>query len=391
VKLPKVTVLAPRAQRVRQGHPWVYSNEIQMDAHAKAIEPGALVQLVIEGGDKLGVATFNPHTLIAARLLKTDVADEAWLKSKIEAAQKLRATFYDKPYYRLIHAEADGLPGLIVDRHGDVLAVQANTAGMDKLLTQILAALQAVTGVSKIALNRHGGAVSLEGLTEQSSWAVGEHTGPVEIIENGARYLVDPIGGQKTGWFYDQRENRALVARLSAGKRVFDGYCYAGGFGVLAATKGAREVVLVDASAQALALADQAAQANNVAAICKTVKADVLDLLESYVASGTTFDVVNVDPPAFIKNKKDLAAGMKGYRKLARLAAQVVAKDGWLTIGSCSHHAALEPWAQEVARGIQDAGRSARIVATSGAGPDHPVHPLLPESAYLKFQAFKVD
>jgi 23S rRNA (cytosine1962-C5)-methyltransferase len=389
--LPKVVILKGREARTLRGHPWVFANEVQMDANAKAIAPGSLVNLVVEGGDKLGVATFNPHTLIAARRLFSDKADGAWLRTVIARAQALRQRFYDKPYYRLFHAEADGLPGLVVDRYGDVLSVQANTAGMDRWLPELLPALQEVTGCKAIALTRHGAAVQLEGLSDQNEWAVGNQAGPVEIIENGARYVVDITGGQKTGWFYDQRENRAFIARLAQGKSFFDGYCYAGGFGVLAAVQGASAVVLADQSAGALNLAAQAAKLNGVSGICSFEKADVLELLESCAAQGKRFDMVNVDPPAFIKRKQDIGAGMKGYRKLARLAASVVAPGGFLAIGSCSHHAEAAAWAQEVARGVHEADRRGRIVFSGGAGPDHPVHPLLPESAYLKFQVLALD
>ena len=394
MNLPVVTVLAGRAKRVRQGHPWVYSNEVQMDKQAKAIAPGALVRLKTENGESLGVAGFNPHTLIAARRLDPDetaVIDRHWFVRKFSAALALRQRFFKEPFFRLIHAEADGLPGLIVDLYGDVLVVQANTAVMDTLLPEILPALQTVTGVSTIVHNRAGAAVMQEGLAEKSEVLVGSFTGPLRIDENGASFFIDPIGGQKTGWFYDQRDNRAYAAKLCSGQRVLDAYCYAGGFGVLAATQAPQHVTLIDRSETALALARNAAEANAVTERCHFLKADALDELERLGLAGEKFGVVIADPPAFIKNKKDLGAGLRGYRKLARLAAAVVAPQGILCLGSCSYHAEPAAWMEENARGITEAGRTGRILRLSGAGADHPIHPLLPESAYLKFEVFQLD
>lgn len=389
MKLPVITVLAGRDKRVRSGYPWVFSNEIQMDQNARAIAPGSVVKLQVEGGPVLGTAIFNPHTLIAARRLDAAVVaiDEAWFVQKLSAAQAVRERFYKEPYYRLVHAEADGLPGLIVDRYGDVLTVQANTAGMDKLLEALVPALQKVANAKCIVLNRSGPAIALEGLAEESRALAGSLPAEVSIKENGVVYKVDPVNGQKTGWFYDQRENRAYVAALAKGQSVFDGYCYAGGFGLLAAAQGASSVTFVDASQAALDLARKSAEANSVADKCSFKKADVMDAL----TGGEKYGVVIVDPPAFIKNKKDMVAGLKGYRKLARLAAAATGPGGILAICTCSHHADLAEWSAEVARGIYDAGRSARLLRTSGAGPDHPVHPLLPESAYLKCQVFALD
>lgn len=393
MKLPTVTILAGREKRATSGYPWVFSNEIQMDQHAKAIAPGSLVRLKVEGGAVLGVATFNPHTLIAARLLDRDekaVIDEAWFVRRLENAQRVRARLFAEPYYRLVHAEADGIPGLIADRHGDIVTLQANTAGVDALLPVITAAMQKVTGASTIVLNRSGPAVVQEGLAEESRILTGTLPEKVTIRENGVTYQVDPIGGQKTGWFYDQRDNRAYVARFAKGQSVFDGFCYAGGFGLQTAAAGASAVHFVDQSAGALQLAEAAAGLNGFSN-CRFTKADVLAELEQQAAAGTRYGIVIVDPPAFIKNKKDMAAGLRGYRKLARLAAAVTAAEGILCICTCSHHAALPEWSAEVARGIYEAGRSARLLRTGGTGGDHPVHPLLPESAYLKAQTFVLD
>jgi 23S rRNA (cytosine1962-C5)-methyltransferase len=215
--------------------------------------------------------------------------------------------------------------------------------------------------------------------------------GPVALVENGARFVVDPLGGQKTGWFYDQRDSRAFVARLSGGARVLDAYCYGGGFGITAALAGASAVTLLDRSEPALRAAMRSAEANGVAARCVAVQKDVFDALDAMRDAQDSFEVVVVDPPAFAKSRKDLPAALRGYRKLARQAATLVSPGGILFAASCSHNAGLADFAEAVSRGLNDAGRTGRILRTAGAGPDHPVHPMLPESAYLKSLTLALD
>jgi 23S rRNA (cytosine1962-C5)-methyltransferase len=380
-------------KRAASGHPWVYSNEIQMDAAAKALPPGSLATLTTANGKTLGTATFNPHTLIAARFLSRDAGtriDRAFLATRLERALALRHRLYPEPYYRLIHAEADGLPGIILDRFGDVLSCQINTAGMMQLEEEFLAACREVLSPRTIVLRNDTAARSLEGLAGEDRIAFGELTPPVEIVENGARFAIDPLGGQKTGWFYDQRENRRLASRF-AGGRVLDLYCFGGGFGILAALAGADQVLAVDRSDTALKLAARSAELNGVGARFRFAKADAFEALERMHGEGDRFDLVIADPPAFARSKKDLGPALRGYRKLARLSASLVAKGGALFIASCSHHVETEAFADSVRRGLQDAQRDGRIVATTGAAPDHPVHPFLPESAYLKAQLLALD
>jgi 23S rRNA (cytosine1962-C5)-methyltransferase len=221
--------------------------------------------------------------------------------------------------------------------------------------------------------------------------AKGEVAGPVDVVENGARFQADLLGGQKTGWFFDQRDNRRFMAGLARGGRVLDLYSFTGGFAVQAAAAGAREVVGIDRSEPALAFAEAAAQRNDVATRCVFRRAEVYGELERLHQADERFDTVIADPPAFVKSKKDLGAGLRGYRKLARLAASVTAKGGFLFIASCSHNADLPSFAEAVRHGIADTGRTARLIRTSGADCDHPVHPALPESAYLKAQVFLLD
>jgi len=391
---PVVTLAPGRHKRAEQGHPWVYSNEVQMDAAAKGLPAGSIVQLAAASGRPLGVATFNPHTLIAARIVDRDptsVIDRDFIAARLGAAVGLRHRLYPEPFYRAVHAEADGLPGLVVDRFGDVVVAQLNTAGMARLEGEIIAALGAVLAPRAVILRDDSAGRKLEGLAEEIRVAAGAVDEPVELTENGARFFADLLGGQKTGWFYDQRENRRAVAALAKDCRLLDAYCFAGGFAVTAARAGAREVVAIDRSEGALALAGRAAAANGVEARCRFGRAEAFAELEHLAAAGERFDIVVADPPAFVKSKKDLGAGLRGYRKLARLAAAVVAPRGLLFIASCSHNVGVPEFAEAVRRGIVDAGRGGRILQSAGAAPDHPVHPFLPESAYLKSELLALD
>lgn len=392
--LPEVHLQAGRHKRARQGHPWIFSNEIEMDAAAKALPPGGLVQLIDASKRPLGVATFNPHPLIAARILSRDsetVIDADFVTARLRAALAVREALYTVPYYRLVHAEADGLPGLIIDRFGDVLVVQVNTAGMEKMSAVLTASLQDVLAPRTIFFRNDSAVRNLEGLPQETRIVGDALEGPIEVMENGGVFQADPREGQKTGWFYDQRDNRAFVAALSKGKRVADFYSYTGGFAVTAALAGAREVHAFDRSQAALDFATQAAAANGVAGKFSATRGDAFQLLHGFAASGETYDVVVADPPAFVKSKKDYQAGIRGYRKLFRLAAQIVAPGGYLFAASCSHHVDPPSFADAVRRALADTGRSGRILRSSGAAPDHPVHPFLPETGYLKGQMIQLD
>ncbi|MBM3580786.1 MAG: class I SAM-dependent rRNA methyltransferase [Alphaproteobacteria bacterium] len=391
---PRVYLLHGRDKRVGFGHPWAYSNEIRMDAAAKAIPPGALAQLVRVDGKFVATGTFNPKTLIAFRAFARDAdtpIDRAFIAGRLRAALALRERLYAKPFYRLIHAEADGLPGLIVDRLGGTCVLQAGTAGIETLTPEILAALDEVLGPRAVVLANESPLRALEGLETYARLVSGELSGPVEVEESGLVFFADPLGGQKTGWFFDQRDNRAFVAHLArdAGS-VLDLYSYVGGFAV-AAAQGARRVLAVDSSAAALDLAKRAAAKNGVAGRCEFRKQDAFDALEALAAGPERFDIVVADPPPFARSKKDVPAALKGYRKLARLAAGLVAPGGFLFIASCSHNVTAEAFALEVAGGVSRAGREGRVLRATGAGPDHPVHPLLPETAYLKSLTLQLD
>ena len=389
--MSRKTIILPKGRRARSGSPWIFSNEIRMDGPAKALSHGSIVNVRGEDGRDFGTGYFNPKSLIAVRLLAEhcDTAiDTDFFAARLGRARLLRDSLYDRPFYRLVHAEGDHLPGLVIDRFGDTVTVQIGTAGMEKQRNHILAALDRLLSPATVILRGDAPSRSLEGLDSYVETAKGRgHR--IAVEENGARYIADLTEGQKTGWYYDQRDNRAFIAPLAKGKSVLDAYSYTGGFGILAARAGAREVVCLDSSAPALALAEESARANGVA--IKAVKADVFEELERLIAGGEKFDMVLADPPPFVKSKKDLEPGAKAYRKLARLAAAVTGPEGILMLASCSHNIAPDRFAAECAQGILRAGRHARVIRQAGAGPDHPVHPLLPESAYLKALVYALD
>src|SRR5438270_9461145 len=391
---PVVTLLPGGHRRAEAGHPWIYSNEIAMEAPAKALPPGALVTLRRSDERPLGVAMFNPHTLLAARLRDRDAArpiGKRFFVRQLERALRLRERIYRAPYYRLIHAEADGLPGLVIDRFGSLLVVQANTAGIERLMPLVLDALQQVLSPDAIALRNDSPARALEGLPTETRVAVGQIEGPVSLEENGAIYEADVLSGQKTGWFYDQRDNRAFIAGLADGARVVDLYTYSGGFAVAAACAGAASVLGIDRSEPALALAEGASRRNDVAERCIFRRAEVFAEAAALSASGERFDIVIADPPPFERTKRDVGPELRGYRKLARLAATLDEPGGILFLASCSHNVGAPDFAEAVRRGLADAGRGGRILRQSGAGPDHPVHPALPETAYLKALSLALD
>jgi len=391
--MSRKTIIVPKGQRsrTREGSPWIFSNEIRMDQAAKALLPGTLVNVRGEDGRAFGTGYFNPKSLIAVRLLAQDcdvTIDAAFFVERLKRALALRSAIYDKPFYRLFHAEGDGVPGLVIDRFDDSLTVQIGTAGMERQIEAIAAALEEVLKPKTIILRNDASSRALEGLDAYVKMHKGEGK-RIAVEENGARYIADLSEGQKTGWYYDQRDNRAFIAPFAKGKSVLDAYSYTGGFGILAAKAGAKDVVCLDSSAPALAIAEESAGLNSVR--IKPVKADVFEELERLKAAGESFDIVLADPPPFVKSKKDLEPGAKAYRKLARLAAEVTAPGGMMMIASCSHNIPPERFATECAQGLLRAGRRAAMIRQAGAGPDHPVHPLLPESAYLKALVYALD
>jgi 23S rRNA (cytosine1962-C5)-methyltransferase len=375
------------------GFPWVYADELVTDRRTAALAPGALA--VLEDGERreIGLVTVNTKSKIIARMLDRDASaqiDQAWFAARLTTALALRERLHDTPHYRLIHAEADGLPGVIIDRFGDAAVIQPNAAWAEAHIDALSAALQQVTGVSVVIKNGTGRARALEGLKDENVVLAGTLSGPIPVPMNGATYFADLEGGQKTGLFFDQRPNHAFAKRLAKGSKVLDVFSHVGGFALAALAGGAQSALAVDASAPALALAAKGAEASGFANFT-TRQGDAFDVLEALGTEGARFDMVICDPPAFAPNKNALEAGLRAYERVAKLAAGLVSPGGYLVLCSCSHAADLTAFRNACARGIGRGGRKGQLIYTGFAGPDHPMMPVLAESAYLKSLFFRLD
>ena len=376
------------ARAIRHGAPWVYDNEVVTDRRTKNIAPGTVAVLEDEERQPLALVGVNPNSRIFARVLdRADAGapDTAWFAERIGKALGLRERLFDAPFYRLIHAEADGLPGVVIDRFGDTCVVQPNAAWAEVLLDEMVAALVEVTGCANVLKSASGRARGLEGLDDQDAVLAGAAPEtPVAVPMNGATYMADLTGGQKTGLFYDQRPNHAFAQRLVAGARLLDVFSHVGGFGLAALAAGAESALCVDGSQPALDLAAQGAEAQGVSERFSVRKGDAFDVMTKLAEEGETFDVVICDPPAFAPSKQALEAGLRAYERVAQRASALVREGGYLGLCSCSHAADLSKFRQASTRGIGRAGRRGTLIHTGFAGPDHPMHPQLAESGYLK-------
>ncbi|MDI3335813.1 class I SAM-dependent rRNA methyltransferase [Defluviimonas aestuarii] len=382
------------ARAIRHGFPWVYADELVTDRRTQALAPGTIAVLEDAERRPLGVVTVNPKSKVIARVLDRDegtAIDRSWIAARIARAMALRDRLYDKPFYRLIHAEADGLPGVIIDRFGDAAVIQPNAAWAEAMISDLAGALADVTGVTAIVKNGTGRARGLEGLAEETVILSGGLDAPVPVPMNGATYMADLIGGQKTGLFFDQRDNHAFAARLGRGGRMLDVFSHVGGFALASLAGGVESALAVDASAAALDLAGQGAAASGFGDRFEARKGDAFAVMEELGQEGGVFDLVVCDPPAFAPSKPALQAGLRAYERVARLAAPLVAPGGYLALCSCSHAADLSQFRNASARGIGRGGRRGQLLHTGFAGPDHPQLPQLAESGYLKALFFRLD
>ncbi len=379
--LPEIRLRRGEARRLKLGHPWVFSNEVE--SGLKGVAPGAVVQVVDHRSAPVGVGTANPHSLICVRLFTHGrrPLDRHLLERRLRQARAVRDRLHLGDTYRWVHGEGDRLPGLVVDRYGDGLVVQPLTAGTDRLWPELLPLLVEIAAPAWVVLRGDSPARGLEGIEPRVEVAHGHLPEAPVVDEGGLAYRFDPIGGQKTGLFLDQRDNRARWRGLCAGERCLDLFCHTGGFTLAAAAGGASEVVGVDRSEPALTLAAESAEANGIADRCRFARADAFTFLEQSVER---WPRINLDPPAFIKSRKRVREGVAGYEKLHLLALRRLAPGGLLMTSSCSHHLDLSSFLQVVARAASRAGRPVRLLAVTGAAMDHPVLPVLPESAYLK-------
>jgi 23S rRNA (cytosine1962-C5)-methyltransferase len=385
---------AAEARAIRHGFPWIYADELVTDRRTRALPPGTLA--VLEDADRqpMGLVTVNPASKIIARMLDRNPAAQigpAWFAARLGRALALRDRLYEAPFYRLVHAEADGLPGVVIDRYGDTAVIQPNAAWAEAHLPALAEALVAVTGVACLVKNGAGRSRGLEGLPEETLVLRGDVAGPVPVPMNGATYLADVLGGQKTGLFYDQRPNHAFAAGLARGAAVLDVFSHVGGFALAALARGAGRALAVDGSAAALALAEAGARASGTADRFETRRGDAFAVLEALAAERARFGLVVCDPPAFAPARPALEAGLRAYERVARLAAPLVEPGGFLVLCSCSHAVDLAAFRDASSRGIGRAGRRMQILHTGFAGPDHPMLPQLAESAYLKALFYRLD
>lgn len=381
--------LNPKADyRLRHGHLWIYSNEIDNKiTPLNAVKPGSTVVVEDAYGKSLGVAYINPNTLICGRIISHDLQqtfDQELLQERIRKALQLRQQIFAKDCYRLVYGESDGLPGLVVDRFFDVLVVQISTAGMELQVNNIISALDLELNPTTILLKNDHKMREVEGLPSYIEWRKGLAVDAVALEENDVQFMAPILQGQKTGWFYDHRLMRARLRDYVKDKRVLDVFSYVGGWGIQAAAFGAKEVVAIDSSAFALDYVKTNAQLNGLNNV-STMQGDAFDLMESLYNAGQRFDVVILDPPALIPRRKDFNKGFAAYQK-ANLAALRLLSDagGFLVSGSCSMH--LQ--ASDLWTAISKAGLKLRknlVVLEQGhQSPDHPIHAAIPETAYLK-------
>ena len=383
-----------QARAIRHGFPWVFDNELVTDRRTKALTPGTVA--VLEDAERTPIATVavNPKSRIMARVLDLDPAvqiDQTWLELRLRRAFQMRERLFEVPFYRLVHAEADGLPGVIIDRFGDIAVIQPNAAWAEVFLPQIVAALVRVTAVTCVIKNASGRARALEGLDDETMALMGDLPEvPLAVPMNGATYMADLTGGQKTGLFYDQRPNHAFAATLAKDSRVLDVFSHVGGFSLAVLAAGASGALAVDGSQPALELAGEGAARMGFTQHFATRRGDAFDVMTSLAEVGEKFDVVICDPPAFAPNKQALEKGLRAYERVARLATPLVAEGGFLGLCSCSHAATLDKFRTACTRGIGRAGREGALIHTGFAGPDHPLHPQLAESGYLKALFFRL-
>jgi 23S rRNA (cytosine1962-C5)-methyltransferase len=386
--LPSLSLNARADKRLRAGHQWIFSNEVDTTkTPLKNVAAGDQVVVTSAEGRALGVAIVNPNTLLCARMISRDARqglDRALLVQRIGDALRLRERFFDAPFYRLVYGDSDFLSGLVIDRFDDVLVVQIGAAGMEQVKPLIVEALVQCLAPRVIVFKNDGGMRELESLPQYVEAAVGELPATVRVRENGCEFEAPLADGQKTGWFYDHRDSRKLLLPWVKGARVLDVFSYVGGWGVQAAVAGAASVTCVDTSAAALAAVDSNAARNGVGEKVDTLKGSAFDVLAALADEGCKYDVVILDPPAFIKKRKDAGPGLKAYHKLNDLGMRLVERDGLLVSASCSMHLARADLIDAVRAAGRHVDRQVQIIAQGHQGMDHPIHPAIPETEYLK-------
>ena len=375
-------------KRLKQGHLWIYSNEIDVKkTPLKSFEPGEQVQVKSHSDKVIGTAFMSPASLIAGRLISRDpkqLMDQSLIVHRLKVALSLRQNVFSESSYRLVFGDSDRLPGLVIDRFEDVYVVQISSVGMETLKTEIVAALEKVCRPKSIIFKNNGKMRASEGLESYVDVAKGDDIQEAEFTENGVKFIAPIIDGQKTGWFYDHRMNRARLKDYVKGKRVLDLYSYVGGWGIQAAAFGAESVTCVDSSTLALDYVIKNAELNNVQDKVDCIEGDVLEVCKKLKEMDERFDVVIADPPAFIPRRKDQKAGELAYQRLNQLAMRLLSKDGLLISASCSMHLSKSALVKAVSLAGQTLEKQLQIIEQGGQGPDHPIIPVIPETDYLK-------
>ena len=395
--IPTVKINKAHQLRIIYGSPWVYSNEISNFSELKNITPGSLVKIAIEKNNDFAIGYFNPHSLIACRILSYDCwqkIDIDFFYNLLNQAHKIRENFYSKPYYRLVHSEGDFLPGLIIDRFDNIFVCQISTAGMDQFSQLIITSLLKIFGEHIcIVFKNDIDSRKLEKLELETKIVHGKLPEKITIFEDDLQFQCDIILGQKTGWFFDQYSNHKFVKNISNNLKVLDCFCYCGGFGINAMAGNAQKVVFVDSSQLAIELTKANCKLLDKNNNYEFHQAKVFEYLEQHqnLNEDDKFDLIILDPPAFIKNKKDYQSGLKGYEKLVKLSLTLLKNNAMLMINSCSHHASQLDLINCVKNACYKSNRKSRLIRSNGAGIDHPVHVALKENEYLKSLTFFIN
>jgi 23S rRNA (cytosine1962-C5)-methyltransferase len=369
-------------RRILRGHPWVFSNELLQPVGE--CSPGEVVDVLDFSGKFLGRGYINPHTLIAVRILtrKQEEIDSRFFRRKISAARNLRTMLGFGDSFRAVFSEGDGIPGLIVDKYADTLVVQSLTAGIDRMIENIISALRDEYSPQTIVLRNDTASREIEGLTQEKRIVHGMVQGPVTIEESGIRYHVDILEGQKTGFFFDQRENRQVLKDYVKGMRTLDCFCYVGAWSLTAAYFGASDVIGLDVSEKAIKLASENAVLNGLSAQFKI--ADIFDELRRLEKDRERFGCIILDPPAFVKSRTKVREALKGYKEINLRAMRLLEPGGALVTCSCSHHIDQDLFTEMLIDAAYSAGRQARLLETRSQARDHPMLLAARETQYLK-------
>jgi len=375
-------------RRLKQGHLWIYSNEVDSaNGGLKQFQAGDQALVTTPSGKPLGTALVNPNTLICGRLISrssSQFMDKSLIVHRLKIALSLRQQAFDKPFYRLVFGDSDGLPGLVIDRFGDACVAQISSFGMEMLKDELIEAIEKVIKPTTLIFRNDGKMREVEGLESYTETVIGEETETLQLEENGVLFTAPVLKGQKTGWFYDHRMNRARLAPYVKGKRVLDIFSYIGGWGIQAAAFGAESVTCIDASEYALSFVEENAKLNGVEDKVRCIKGDAFAACKELRDIREKFDVVIVDPPAFIPRRRDIKAGEQAYQRINQLAMRLLDKDGILVSASCSMHLQRDRLTDIIRSTGRQTDRFVQIIEQGHQGADHPIVPAIPETEYLK-------